>query len=164
MTTSSHIPSDVPSDVPSDAAATRAPLRLHLGASADGRTDGTWWPQSRDLQVEVADLVDHFPSSAGYVNRLLFSRPDWDDSSVEGRGVRRIQARRGPVKLGSFPGDDTHLMVLSMSTGERLRIQVIPSDTEAAEAARLIRAGRPVRAPEAVTAETARWDNESPAR
>ncbi|QWF20919.1 hypothetical protein KM427_18425 [Nocardioides sp. LMS-CY] len=161
MTTSPRIPTAV--------APTRSPLRLHLEASADGRTDGTWWPQSRDLQSEAADLVDRFPVEAGYINRLLFSRPDWDDSSAEGRGVRRIQARRGPVKVGSFPRDDTHLMVLSMSTGERLRIEVIPSATEAAEGARLMRGGRPVSTPTgadritSTSMDTARWDNESPA-
>ena len=161
MSTSPHTPTEVPQ---------RTPLRLDLQASSDERTHGTWWPQSRDLQAEAADLVDNFPPDAGYINRLLISRPDWDDSVAEGRGVRRIQARRGPVKIGSFPSDDTHLMVLSMSTGERLSLEVIPSATGAAEGARLMRGGRSASAvpatdvDPATTTDTARWDNESPGR
>jgi uncharacterized protein DUF5994 len=133
MTTSPQAPVSQPSSPTSE----RAPLRLRLGDAADG-TNGAWWPQSRNLQLEAADLLDHFPHPAGYINRLLMSRPDWDDSSTDGRGVRRIQARRGPVKIGSFPQDDTKEMILAMSSGQRLRLTVIPSDTDPAEGERLL--------------------------
>ena len=141
--------------------ATRAPIRLLLrdGASAD-HLDGAWWPQSRDLQTEAADLVDHFPPLTGYINRLLFSRPDWDNPVVDGRGIRRIRARRGPVKVGSFPSDDTHLMVLTLSTGQRLRIRVIPPDTDSSEAQRQMHAVAD--APTAGRSGWQRWDDEHP--
>jgi hypothetical protein len=103
-----------------------------------GHVDGGWWPQSRDLRVEAADLVDHFPPEVGRINRLLFSRPDWDDGVAEGRGLRRIQAARGPVKVGSFPRDDTHQMVLSMASGQQLRLLVVPSATDDSEAESLL--------------------------
>jgi hypothetical protein len=109
----------------------RGPLRLRLSdtVSPDGLR-GAWWPRSRDLRTEGRDLVDHFPHSAGYIERLLFSRPDWDDGvAPDGHGLRRIMTDRGPVKIGSFPGDDTQLMVLSMATGRRIKLTVIPSDT-----------------------------------
>jgi hypothetical protein len=125
----------------SEAVPARVPLRLELRpAGAAGPVDGGWWPQSRDLRVEAADLVDHFPPEAGRINRLLFSRPDWDDGVVDGRGLRRIQAARGPVKVGSFPGDDTHQMVLSMASGRQLRLLVVPSNADDAEAHRLLKA------------------------
>jgi hypothetical protein len=76
----------------------------------------------------------------GRINRLLFSRPDWDDGVVDGRGLRRIHAARGPVKVGSFPGDDTHQMVLTMASGRQLRLLVIPSNAEDSEAHRLLKA------------------------
>ncbi len=126
----------------------REVLRLHLSeAPAPGSPDGAWWPRSRDLQVEAPHLVDEFPDSVGRINRLLFSRPDWDDAAPEGRGARRVQAARGPVKVGSFPADDTHLMVLSMASGQRLKLVVIPSDTTGSEGARLLAAagGKPGR-------------------
>jgi hypothetical protein len=113
------------------ASPSRGPLRLRLnGASRAGACHGAWWPQSRDLRTEGRDLVDHFPDTAGYIDRLVFSRPDWDDGGpAAGRGLRRIVARRGPVKIGSFPGDDTQLMILAMADGRRLRLVVIPSAT-----------------------------------
>jgi Family of unknown function (DUF5994) len=118
------------------AASERVPLRVRLrGSPSVDHLDGAWWPQSRNLQVEAADLIDHLPD-IGYVNRLLFSRPDWDDSAVGDRGVRRITARRGPVKVGSFPSDDTQLMILVLATGRRVRLQVVPCDTEPDEANR----------------------------
>jgi hypothetical protein len=116
-----------------DAVPARVPLRLELSPpGSPGDVDGEWWPQSRQLHVEAADLVDHFPPEVGRINRLLFSRPDWDDGMVDGRGLRRIQAARGPVKVGSFPRDDTRRMILSMASGRQLRLLVVPSDAAGA--------------------------------
>ena len=71
----------------------REALRLQLSeAPAAGSPDGAWWPRSRDLQVEGPHLVDEFPDSVGRINRMLFSRPDWDDS-----------ARRAAGSAGSRP-------------------------------------------------------------
>ena len=38
--------------------------------------DGGWWPQSRDLAVELADLVDHFPQAHGRIQRAVYSPPE----------------------------------------------------------------------------------------
>ncbi|HVK28608.1 MAG TPA: DUF5994 family protein [Nocardioides sp.] len=113
--TTSNIP------IPPSAPGARLPLRVHL-ADPDPRNalDGGWWPQSRDLAVELADLVDHFPKDRGRVARALFSPPDWDPSP------RRVPVARGYVKVGSFPGDDTHLMTVTLTDRSRLRILVIP--------------------------------------
>ena len=111
-----------------------------LDFPATGHIGGVWWPQSRDLQLEASDLVDHFPDQVGHIDRLLFSRPDWDNPVVNGRGVRRIRARRGPVKVGSFPSEDTHLMILLLSSGRRVSLRVIPSATDPANAHRHFRA------------------------
>jgi hypothetical protein len=143
----------------------RVPLRIRLRTSPSAdRVDGAWWPQSRNLQDEAADLIDHLPVTTGYVNRLLFSRPDWDDGIVAGSGARRIQAKRGPVKVGSFPSDDTRMMILTMAGGQRLRLRVIPSDADPEEADRLLRgiadASGPGDAGDAVS--DARWDGEHP--
>lgn len=103
------------------AAPDRGPVRLRLSArpGAD-RLDGGWWPRSRDLSVELADLVDHFPPGAGRVVRALFSRPDWDDAP------HRIPIARGHLKVGSFPRDDTHLVLLSTSDRKVLHLLVVP--------------------------------------
>ncbi|WP_418063023.1 DUF5994 family protein [Pimelobacter simplex] len=107
--------------------ANRSPLRIALYNGFQSQVlDGAWWPQSRDLQAECADLIDHFPRMLGHPARLLFSRPDWD--AVVGQpSARKILASRGAVKVGSFPSDDTHLMVVVMQSGERIHLLVIPS-------------------------------------
>lgn len=113
--------------------AVRVGLRISLDNSfSSGPLDGAWWPQSRDLQEEAADLIDHFPHRVGRISRLLYSRPDWDSGG--GASTHKIRAARGFVKVGSFPSDDTHLVVLSMASGYRLRLLVVPHDTDAERA------------------------------
>lgn len=156
MTTSSAPTPSVP--------ATARPLRLRLSDKPPaGGPHGVWWPRSRNLQAEAADLVDHFPPSVGRINRLLFSRPDWDDSTVGGRGVRSIRAARGPVKVGSFPSDDTHLMILAMASGQQLKLMVIPSGIDPAEGERRLGRARETSTTPGSEGDLARWDTESPA-
>lgn len=111
-----------------------APLRLRLDhATARGGLDGAWWPRSRDLARESADLVDRFPTGIGRVARLLYSGPDWDRDG-DNPQVRRIGTEHGSVKLGSFPSDDTHVMVVTLASRERLHLLVVPPETGAAAA------------------------------
>jgi len=111
---------------------TRSFLRLRLATQpGQDRLDGGWWPQSRDLSVELADLVDNFPTGSGRIQRAVVSPPDWDPSP------RRIPVARGFVKVGSFPRDDTNVILLKMSDYRILRILVVPpglTDSEAEEA------------------------------
>ena len=97
----------------------RVGLRLRLSDSTErDAVDGSWWPQSRDLAIELADLVDHFPERLGQVHRVVFSRPDWDTAP------HRVRVARGMVKVGSYPRDDFHQVWLSMSTGQLIRLSV----------------------------------------
>jgi hypothetical protein len=100
---------------------TRRPLRLRM-ARHPGRShlDGGWWPQSRELAVEIADLVDHFPAELGRIVRVLASPPDWEPFP------RRLPVTGGYVKVGSFPRDDTHLIYLKTSDRTMLRVLVVP--------------------------------------
>lgn len=83
--------------------------------------------------------MDHYPNE-DRIYRLLFSPPDWDDGVVDGHGLRRVRCGRGPVKVGSFPRDDTQLMILTMTSGRRIRLQVIPADTAPGDARRALQA------------------------
>lgn len=124
---------DAQPDVQPDARAIRVPLRLTLSDHpGDQAVDGGWWPQSRDLSVELADLVTHFPDAAGRIVRALYSPPDWDSSP------RRVPVPGGSVKVGSFPRDDTHVIVLRTADRTVLRLLVVPStSSETAGAAAL---------------------------
>lgn len=114
--------SNGPTPVPETPTPSRGPLRLRMAAHP-GRDhlDGGWWPQSRDLALELADLVDHFPARFGRIVRALVSPPDWEPAP------RRIPVSGGYVKVGSFPGDDTHLIHLKTSDRTMLRVLVVPS-------------------------------------
>jgi hypothetical protein len=109
------------SHTPSTASDTRAPLRLALTPGDQKQVlDGAWWPQSRDLPTELADLVDHFPSERARISRVVFSPPDWDGAQ------RRVQVAGRHVKAGSFPSDDTHVVVLRTSDRTYLTLLVVP--------------------------------------
>lgn len=106
----------------------RVPLRLRMGNHPGrDRLDGGWWPQSRDLAVELADLVDHFPPAYGRVGRALYSAPDWDAPP------RRIPVGDRDLKVGCFPRDDTHLIDLTMADRTVLRLLVVPPGLSAAQ-------------------------------
>jgi hypothetical protein len=106
--------------------------RLRLSEAAGGRLDGAWWPRSRDIAAELPGLVDHFPVAAGHVDRVVFSSPDWSSCP------RKVDVQRGRIKTGSFPSDDTHLLVLQLSTRAQLALLVVPPDTEPDVAHRLM--------------------------
>ena len=99
----------------------RGPLRLRMtGHPGADRLDGGWWPRTRNLAVELADLVEHFPPELGRIARALFSPPDWDSAP------RRIPVAHGYVKVGSFPRDDTHLVILTTTNRTVLHVLVVP--------------------------------------
>jgi hypothetical protein len=100
----------------------RVPLRLRMSPRAGDRLDGGWWPQSHDLSVELADLVDHFPPASGRIVRALYSPPEWDTPA------RRVAVAGGYVKVGSFPRDDAHLIRLKTSDRTVLYVLVVPPE------------------------------------
>ena len=99
----------------------RLPLRLRM-ADHPGKDhlDGGWWPRTRELAVELADLVDRFPAEAGRVVRALVSPPDWDSTP------RIVPVTGRYVKVGAFPRDDTHLILLKTSDRRTLHVLVVP--------------------------------------
>lgn len=110
----------------------RGPLRLDLAENpADSRLHGGWWPQSRDLAVELADLVDHFPARFGRVVHVLLSPADWD--SVP----RRVPVAGGTVRVSPFPSARSHVIQLKTTEHAALHVLVVPpgfSEGQGAEA------------------------------
>ena len=100
-------------------------LRLSLGSTGVGqdKLDGGWWPHSRDFATEFAEFVEGFPAEHGRVVRALYSAPDWDDAPRP----RRVAVRRGYVKVGHFPRDDTKVIYLTTSNRVVYCLLVIPS-------------------------------------
>jgi hypothetical protein len=101
----------------------RLPLRLRLNETmGDGTQDGTWWPQTRDLHLELPDLVDNFPRHYGLVNSIVFALPDWDTAP------RHVRVHRGQIKVGPYSHHRTHQVLLSMSTRREIALIVTPPD------------------------------------
>ena len=108
-------------------------LRLALGWAEPGgdRLDGGWWPRSRDLATELADLVDRFPAERGRIVEGLYSAADWEDAP------RRIAVRGRSVRVERLPRDDTHVIYLATSNRIVSCLLVIPpafDDAQGAEA------------------------------
>jgi hypothetical protein len=111
------------SDERSPIASTRVPLRLRLSdPDRPHPLDGGWWPQSRRLSVEMAELVDNFPSERARIVRALYSPPDWPEAP------RRVPTARGYIEVGFSKGDDSHVMVLTTSDRTKLCLLVIPPE------------------------------------
>ena len=99
-------------------------LRLRMAEDrSPAGLDGVWWPRSRDIVTEVADLVDHFPADRfGRVVRVLVSPADWDVRP------RHALVRGGIIRLGYLPADDdSHLVHVTTSERNLLPLLVIPS-------------------------------------
>lgn len=144
--------------------ATDASRRFALTMARDQSAPyGAWWPRSRDLGVELADLFAHWPPTSGRIARVLYSPPDWDDHP------RSVATPGRRVKTGSFPKDDTHQLVLTMLDGRRLAIAVIAPNTPGERAEWLLdEAAGPGKTPAARHVHAGRepdescstWDNE----
>lgn len=107
---------------------TRVPLRLRLSdPDRPQPLDGGWWPQTRDLSVEMADLVDHFPAETGRIVRAVYSPPDWDDAP------KRVTTARGYIETAAVPRDPTPVIMLTTSDRRKLCLVVIPAEFSTAE-------------------------------
>lgn len=122
----------------------RVPLRLRLSPRPGrDRLDGGWWPQTRNLAVELADLVNHFPGSGGRIVRAVISPPDWDSPP------RSVLVTTGYVEVGSNPRNEQNVIQLRTTDRTVLVILVVPHDTirpEAEEALRTAALPSPTRA------------------
>jgi hypothetical protein len=99
------------------------PLRLRLSDPAVPHPlDGGWWPQSRNLTAELADLVDNFPPERARITRALYSPPDWPEAP------KRVPTARGYIETGFAKGDDTHVIMLTTSDRRKLCLIVIPPE------------------------------------
>ncbi|MEV6168210.1 DUF5994 family protein [Streptomyces sp. NPDC051954] len=110
-------------------------LALKTDGSSRGLLDGAWWPRSRDLLVELPALTEVLDPLWGRITRIAVNPMHWP-----------VIPRQAPVaghivKVGWFtPELDPHkLLLLSYRTG-RWDLLVIPPETGAETAARLMAA------------------------
>ncbi|MBQ0916329.1 DUF5994 family protein [Streptomyces sp. RM99] len=120
---------------PEPVAAPAARLALRADGTSRGLLDGAWWPRSRDLPSELPALTDVLDPLWGRITRIAVNPEHWPVIP------RQVPVNGHIVKVGWFtPEIDPHkLLLLSYGTG-RWDLLVIPPETGAESAARLMAA------------------------
>ncbi|MFE9120916.1 DUF5994 family protein [Streptomyces sp. NPDC007172] len=132
-------------------------LALKAGDGSRGLLDGAWWPYSRDLAAELPALVDVLDPLWGRVTRIAVNPRYWPVVP------RKVPVRGHVVKVGWFKAEqDPHKLLLLSNTVGRWDLLVIPPDTPADSAARLMAAasdpaGPPLTASALMAGETDRF-------
>jgi hypothetical protein len=141
---------------PEPVAAPAARLALKTDGATRGLLDGAWWPRSRDLLSELPLLTDALDPLWGRITRIAVNPEHWPVIP------RKVPVNGHVVKVGWFtPEIDPHkLLLLSYGTG-RWDLLIIPPETGAESAARLMAAasehdGPPLTASELIAADEAR--------
>jgi hypothetical protein len=123
--------------LPSEAATPTVRLELQgtpTGA-LQGMLDGAWWPHSRDLVVELPSLISELLRRGREISRVSYHPETWK------LAPRAIAVDGHSIKLGWFHSMDPHLLTLTGVYGAgRLDLLVVPPDSSAATAARLMAA------------------------
>jgi hypothetical protein len=105
-----------------------------------GQLDGSWWPHTSDVTVELQELLAALPASVGRVSRVTLPMADWPLPHP----TRSVQ-RGLPVKVGWFRGMERHTITLGSSSARarRLLLMVVPAEAGAEQAERdIASAGR----------------------
>ncbi|MFJ9010728.1 DUF5994 family protein [Streptomyces canus] len=116
-------------------AAPAARIALKADGTSHGLLDGAWWPRSRDLLSELPALTDVLDPLWGRITRIAVNPKYWPVIP------RKIPVHGHIAKVGWFTREiDPHkLLLLSYGTG-RWDLLVIPPETDAESAARLMAA------------------------
>lgn len=113
-------------------------LRLKPKGSLAGYVDGGWWPRSRDLAVELPELVRVLAVRLGRVARVAFPATAWHNPPWQ------ITVDGQPIRLEAFRHQDECVVHVSGPDRRRLTLLVVPQDTTAIAAhnAMMAAAGR----------------------
>ncbi|MFB7328750.1 DUF5994 family protein [Streptomyces sp. NPDC056190] len=117
------------------------PARLSLtpASRVPGRLDGAWWPRSRDLTRELPPLAAALDSLWGRITRVTVNPAHWPVIP------RKVPVAGHTVRVGWFTDEqDPHKLILLSYTVGRWDLLVIPPETGAASAARLLAAAATV--------------------
>jgi Family of unknown function (DUF5994) len=111
----------------------RVSLREDAGS---GRTpfDGGWFPRSRDLAVEVPELVAELDRRGLRVERFTYALEAWEPAP------RKLVVGDRVVRTGGFRSMDAHVVTLTWAAGSRRAdLLVVPPETDVLTGARALR-------------------------
>jgi hypothetical protein len=113
----------------------RLALRSESSFAGSAELDGAWWPRSRDLLSELPALADVLDPLWGRITRIAVNPRHWPILPP------RIFVNGHVVKVGWFTAAlDPHAILLLSFTAGPWNLLVIPPETGAARAARLMAA------------------------
>ncbi|SMQ17880.1 hypothetical protein SAMN06272771_4312 [Streptomyces sp. Ag82_O1-12] len=137
-------------------AAPAARLALKTDGASCGLLDGAWWPRSRDLLRELPSLTDVLDPLWGRITRIAVNPTHWP--VIPGK----VPVDGHIVKVGWFTREiDPHKLLLLSYGTSRWDLLVVPPETGAESAARLMAAasghdGPPLTASALIAAEESR--------
>ncbi|PIB04108.1 DUF5994 family protein [Streptomyces dengpaensis] len=112
-----------------------ARLALKPVSTSQGLLDGAWWPRSRDLTHELSALADVLDPLWGRITRIAVNPRYWPAVP------RRLPVNGHVVRIGWFTRElDPHKILLLSHTAGLWDLLVIPPETSAPAAARLMAA------------------------
>lgn len=113
------------------------PARVSLApaGSAPALLDGAWWPRSRDLTAELPALAAVLDPLWGRITHVTVNPTLWPAVP------RRVPVAGHAVNVGWFLAEqDPHVLLLLSYRVGRWDLLVVPPETSAADAARLMAA------------------------
>ncbi|MEU9212027.1 DUF5994 family protein [Streptomyces sp. NPDC048415] len=115
--------------------ASTARLALNPVSTPPGLLDGAWWPRSRDLTHELSALADVLDPLWGRITRIAVNPLYWPAIP------RKVPVNGHVVNVGWFTTElDPHKIMLLSYTAGRWDLLVIPPESSAPAAARLMAA------------------------
>jgi hypothetical protein len=105
--------------------------------SDDSAFDGAWWPRSRDLAVEVPELIAELERRGVRVERFTFALDAWQRPAP-----RKFVVNGRVVRTGGFRSMDPQVVCLTWRGGQRRAdLLVVPPETDVLTGARALRIG-----------------------
>ncbi|MFC9844023.1 DUF5994 family protein [Streptomyces sp. NPDC060223] len=112
-----------------------ARLALKPVGASQGPLDGAWWPRSRDLTAELSTLAEVLDPLWGRITRIAVNPTHWPFIP------RMVPVNGHAVKIGWFTRElDPHKIMLLSGSAGRWDLLVVPPETSAPAAARLMAA------------------------
>ena len=104
------------------------------GPTAETAFDGAWWPRSRDLAVELPELVAALDKRGLRIERFTYPLDAWSPAP------RKVVVGGRMVRTGGFRSMDAGVVCLTWAGGvRRADLLVVPPETDVITGARALR-------------------------
>jgi hypothetical protein len=111
----------------------RVSLRADAGTGGSG-FDGAWFPRSRDLTVEVPELIAELDRRGVRIERFTYALDAWSPAP------RKVVVQGRTVRTGGFRSMDPGIVCLTWDGGsKRADLLVVPPETDVLTGARALR-------------------------